>query len=109
MDARTSPQALAEALTARLKPLDRHFRVHVLRPGEREALAQRRPPPDAAPDNGITRVEVLAGSTSVPGLRGFPAFQSGPADQPPRTPSPPTPRPPPPPHEGGCTTHGNPR
>src|SRR3546814_9759687 len=25
-DARTSPQALAEALTARLKPLDRHFR-----------------------------------------------------------------------------------
>src|SRR3546814_1460727 len=33
-DARTTPQALAEALTARLKPLDRHFRVHVLRRSE---------------------------------------------------------------------------
>src|SRR3546814_17773708 len=64
-DARTSPQALAEALTARLKPLDRHFRVHVLRPGEREALAQRRPPPDADPDNGITRVEVDRKSTRL--------------------------------------------
>src|SRR3546814_17097796 len=77
MDARTSPQALAEALTARLKPLDRHFRVHVLRPGEREALAQRRPPPDADPDNGITRVEVLAGSIGVLGLRGLPDFAFG--------------------------------
>src|SRR3546814_11309356 len=74
MDARTSPQALAEALTARLKPLDRHFRVHVLRPGEREALAQRRPPPDADPANGITRVDVLAGRICVPGLRGFAGF-----------------------------------
>lgn len=83
-DARTSPQALAEALTARLKPLDRHFRVHVLRPGEREALAQRRPPPDADPDNGITRVEVLAGSIGVLGLRGFADFEFGRDDQPAR-------------------------
>src|SRR3546814_8946149 len=59
-------------------------RVHVLRPGEREALAQRRPPPDADPDNGITRVEVLAGSIGVLGLRGFADFEFGRDDQPAR-------------------------
>src|SRR3546814_13559203 len=59
-------------------------RVHVLRPGEREALAQRRPPPDADPDNGITRVEVLAGSIGVLGLRGFADFEFGRDHQPPR-------------------------
>src|SRR3546814_10548708 len=50
----------------------------------REALAQRRPPPDADPDNGITRVEVLAGSIGVLGLRGFADFEFGRDDQPAR-------------------------
>src|SRR5690606_25394511 len=83
-DAQTSPQALAEVLTTRLKPLDRHFRVHVLRPGEREALAQRRPPPAADPDSGITRVDVLAGNVGMLGLRGFADFEFGRDDQPAR-------------------------
>jgi C-terminal processing protease CtpA/Prc len=83
-DAQSSPQALAEALTARLKPLDRHFRVHVLREGERKTLAQRGPPPDAAPDSGIARVEVLAGDIGLLGLRGFADFEFGRDDQPAR-------------------------
>ena len=74
-DAHTSPQALAEVLTARLKALDRHLRVHVLRPGEREAIAQRRPPPEANRDSGIARVDVLPGSISVLALSEFTHFE----------------------------------
>ena len=83
-DAQTSPQALAKALTARLKPLDGHFRVRVLRPGERESMAERWPPPEASRDSGITRVEVLPGSIGVLGLREFTHFEFDREDAPAR-------------------------
>jgi len=74
-DAQASAQALADALTARLEPLDRHFRVRVAHAGERQPAAQRRPPPEAVADGGITGVEVMPGNIGVLGLREFAHFE----------------------------------
>jgi len=79
-DALAAPQSLADALTARLKPLDRHFRVKVARPGE----GGRRRPPPRDPGDGIDRVEVLPGNIGVLGLHAFADFEFGRDDQPAR-------------------------
>ncbi|MDN5782315.1 MAG: S41 family peptidase [Luteimonas sp.] len=79
-DALAAPQALAEALTARLKPLDRHFRVRAPRPDQ--TMARRPPPPDMG--DGIERVDILPGNIGVLGLHGFADFEFGRDDQPAR-------------------------
>jgi len=79
-DALAAPQSLADALTKRLKPLDRHFRVKVARPGEDD---RRRPPP-RDPGDGIDRVDVMPGNIGVLGLRAFADFAFGRDDQPAR-------------------------
>lgn len=76
-DALAAPQALADALTARLKPLDRHFRVNVAPPGG--TMERRAPPPDMG--TGIERVDILPGNIGVLGLRGFADFEFGRDDQ----------------------------
>jgi hypothetical protein len=79
-DALAAPQALAHALTTRLKPLDRHFRVRVAQSAE--ARERRAPRPDMG--DGIERVEILPGNIGVLGLRGFADFEFGRTDQPAR-------------------------
>lgn len=77
-DALVAPQALADALTARLEPLDSHFRVQVAQPDD--ATTQRAPPPDIG--DGIERFDVLPGNVGVLGLRGFAHFEFNREDQP---------------------------
>ena len=93
-DAMTDPGTLASALTARLKPLDRHFRVQVPRegdagplpgagnaPGRMSAPARMRGPGDG---DGIERVDILPGNVGLLALREFADFKFGRNDQPPR-------------------------
>ena len=95
-DAAETPQALAAALTARLKPIDRHFRVewsadgpaNAEAPPAGEAMRPRmRVPPGGAPsaDDGIRQVEVLPGNIGLLSLGHFAPFEFGRGDQPART------------------------
>lgn len=79
-DALAAPQALAHALTTRLKPLDRHFHVRVAQSAE--TRERRAPRPDMG--DGIERVEILPGNIGVLGLRGFADFDFGRSDAPAR-------------------------
>jgi len=69
-----APQALADALTARLRPLDRHFRVLWSANGAtRPAPGPRRPPPPA--NDGIAIVETLPGDIGHLRLSQFAHFE----------------------------------
>jgi hypothetical protein len=73
-DALATPQALAEALTTRLRPLDRHFRVRWQAAGDAAAArAPRRPFKPRAP-NGIAVVETLPGNVGHLRLTDFAHF-----------------------------------
>lgn len=78
-----SPQALADTLTQRLRPLDRHFRVRWN--GESAAPAPtagpRRPPPA---NHGIAAVETLPGDIGHLRLGEFAHFEFGDAKAPAR-------------------------
>jgi len=68
------PQALADALTARLRPLDRHFRVRWNEGGDAQPTpGPRRPPPPA--NHGIATVETLAGDVGHLRLSQFAHFE----------------------------------
>jgi hypothetical protein len=94
-DAAATPQALAAVLTARLRPIDRHFRVEWS--AEDTAIAGATPtgevmqprmrvPPGGGPsaDQGIRRVEVLPGNIGLLSLGNFAPFEFGRRDQPAR-------------------------
>ena len=82
-DAMTDPGTLASALTARLKPLDRHFRVQVPREGDADPRRGPGLPPGSGGD-GIERIDILPGNVGLLALRGFADFEFGRDDQPPR-------------------------
>lgn len=82
-DAPSGPEALAETLTRRLKPLDRHFKVQwtgadatATGPGPRT--------PASDGDSGIRRVEVLPGNIGLLSLGEFAHFPFGQPDAPAR-------------------------
>lgn len=93
-DAMTDPEAVASALTARLKPLDRHFRVQVAHEGDAGSLRDAGSAPGrmSAParrmlgpgGDGIERVDILPGNIGLLALREFADFEFGRDDQPPR-------------------------
>ena len=94
-DAAESPQALASMLTARLKPIDRHFRVEwsaddaanpAATPTGDVMQPRMRVPPGGAPssDAGLRRVEVLPGNIGLLSLGHFAPFEFGRRDQPAR-------------------------
>lgn len=66
------PEALADAMTARLKPLDRHFKVVWNGSGTAGARPPGGPPP--AGDTGIRKVEVLPGNVGLLSLGLFAHF-----------------------------------
>ena len=79
------PQALADALTARLRPLDRHFRVR----WDGDASPPRAPvgprrPPQAPANHGIAKVEMLPGEIGHLRLDQFAHFEFDDADAPAR-------------------------
>lgn len=82
---------LASALSTRLEPFDRHFRVRWEAPQPaRPATAGGPPAPGAAQqgaprdNHGVQRVEVLSGNLGYLDLRGFAGFEFGATDQPAR-------------------------
>jgi len=78
-----APQALADALTARLRPLDRHFRVRWNAGGDAEhAPGARRPPAPA--NHGISTVETLPGDVGHLRLSQFAHFEFADSDAPER-------------------------
>lgn len=79
-DALAEPAQLAEALTARLKPLDRHFRVTWSDSAGRTGPAA--PPPPSG--DGIERVDVLPGNLGYIKLAHFANIESGDANAPAR-------------------------
>lgn len=105
-DASCEPRRLAEALTTRLKPLDRHFRVTWSAPGFARSLAEaprvrrrvpagdapadggprmrRMDPGPVSPSSGIRKVEMLSGSIGYLGMAEFAHFEPGEARQPAR-------------------------
>ena len=78
-DALTDPAQLAATLTARLKPLDRHFRVTWTGSGERQGRSSL--PPGLSGD-GIARVDVLPGNIGYLRLTHFAHVAFGRADDP---------------------------
>lgn len=82
-DALANADALADALTVRLRPLDGHLRVRAARAGEVAPRHRGQPRVEAITD-GILRVEVAAGGIGVLGLRAFADFAFGRDDQPER-------------------------
>ncbi|MDG2519295.1 S41 family peptidase [Lysobacter soli] len=79
-----APQALADALTARLRPLDRHFRVRWEGTGATDtqpAGPRRRSPPA---NHGIATVETLPGDIGHLRLSEFAHFEAGDANAPER-------------------------
>ncbi|MBU8977630.1 MULTISPECIES: S41 family peptidase [unclassified Lysobacter] len=77
-------QALADALTARLRPLDRHFRVRWSAPGDAaRPPAPRRTPRTSSP-NGIVEIDVLPGDIGYLRLDGFAHFEPDDTDAPAR-------------------------
>ncbi|MDC8013447.1 S41 family peptidase [Tahibacter soli] len=77
-DALTEPAKLAEALTERLKPLDRHFRVTWSDGAGRSGPSAPRPPSG----DGIERVDVLPGNIGYLKLTHFANFEFGDRDAP---------------------------
>jgi len=80
-----APQGLADALTARLRPLDRHFRVRYDVSGRAErppASGPRRPPAPA--NHGIAVVETLPGGIGHLRLSQFAHFEPDDANAPER-------------------------
>lgn len=77
-----TPQALADAMTARLKPLDRHFKVQWNAPGADSGPSPRGPRRDAAPL--LRQVEVLPGNIGLLSLGEFAHFRFGDPDAPAR-------------------------
>ncbi|MDR0183857.1 S41 family peptidase [Lysobacter arvi] len=80
-----APQALADALTARLRPLDRHFRVRWNGDGAAmpaHVAGSRRPSPQA--NHGIVAAETLAGDIGHLRLGEFAHFEFEDADAPAR-------------------------
>jgi len=80
-----APQGLADALTTRLRPLDRHFRVRFDGVGTADqapASGTRRPPPPA--NHGIAVVETLPGDIGHLRLSQFAHFEPDDADAPER-------------------------
>jgi len=79
-----APQALADTLTARLRPLDRHFRVRWNdgATGPAGASGPRRPAPPA--NHGIAAVETLPGGIGHLRLSQFAHFEFDNADAPER-------------------------
>ena len=79
-----APQALADALTARLRPLDRHFRVRWNAAGDvQQGPGPRRPSPAPA-NHGISTVETLPGDIGHLRLSQFAHFEFDDADAPER-------------------------
>jgi hypothetical protein len=94
-DTLATPEALAQALTAQLKPLDRHFRVQRSTDGAETGVSQaaapmrmRRPAArtgDASPAaSGIRSAEVLPGNVGVLGISSFADFEFRRAGEPAR-------------------------
>lgn len=77
-DTITDPQKLADALTERLKPLDRHFRV-TWRAADGKPGPAAPPPPGG---DGIERVDVLPGNIGYLRLTHFAHFEFGDDDAP---------------------------
>jgi hypothetical protein len=74
-DALVAPQALADALTARLRPFDRHFRVSWNGSGDRaRPTAPRRPSSPTAP-NGIAMAELRPDGIGLLRLTEFAHFE----------------------------------
>ena len=79
------PQPLADALTARLRPLDRHFRVRWNGDGVAQPDAPSGPRRPPQPDNhGIETVETLSGDIGHLRLRQFAHFEFADTDAPAR-------------------------
>ena len=81
-----APQALADTLTARLRPLDRHFRVRWNGDGDPTPTTPpgpRRPP--APINHGIATVETLPGNIGHLRLSQFAHFEPDDTDAPART------------------------
>lgn len=83
-DAVTGPDALAAALTAYLKPLDRHFRVKRGQPGDPMRRAPVDPWQSPPGTNWLSRADVVPGNVGVLALREFADFEFGRDDQPAR-------------------------
>lgn len=86
-DAASGAEAIASALTARVRPMDGHLRVRPAT-GVRPPMRPRASAPADAPqraDAGIRKVEVLPGNIGYLGLEEFAHFEYGRRDEPART------------------------
>lgn len=89
-DALTDKRELASALTIKLQPFDKHFRVDwtdaALAPAGEGPVVERAPSPDRhrRGNYGVRRAEVLPGNVGLLDLRGFAPFEFGVAGQPER-------------------------
>lgn len=83
-DALNDPAALADDLTARLRPLDRHFRVRWSADGAMPSAPGPRRPMEPSTPGGIVKVEVLVGNVGYLQLDQFAHFEFDDAQAPAR-------------------------
>lgn len=83
-DALTELEPLADTLTTRLRPLDRHFRVRTTEDAGAPSGAQARPRRAPAPNHGIASSEVKPGNVGYLKLVEFAHFEPMDEEAPPR-------------------------